>query len=147
MDLWDLSTRSRTLLKGHSNAVMCAAFSPDARILATGSHDQTVRLWDVNDHKAVATLSNGFPVGSLAFSPNGRTLIVGGSQIYFVVGNRGGVQFWDVPSRQATGTVPGNASDVVQIALSASGSLLATSHIARSRQSVGCPNPPTSASV
>ena len=128
VDLWDLSTRSRTLLNGHSNAVMCAAFSPDGRILATGSHDQTVRLWDVSDHQAVATLTNGFPVGSLAFSPDGQTLIVGGSKHHFLVGGRGGLQFWDVRSQQATGTIPGDASDIVGIALSASGSLLATGH-------------------
>ncbi|MBI2926750.1 MAG: protein kinase [Verrucomicrobia bacterium] len=128
VDLWDLSTRSRTLLNGHSNVVMCAAFSSDGRILATGSHDQTVRLWDVSDHRTVATLANGFPVGSLAFSPDGRTLIVGGSKHYFLVGDRGGLQFWDVPSQQATGTIPGDASDIVQVALSARGSLLATGH-------------------
>jgi len=128
VNLWYLPTRSLTLLTGHSNTVMCAAFSPDGRILATGSHDQTVRLWDVNDRQALATLTNGFPVGSLAFSPDGRTLIIGGSSWYFLEGDRdrGGLQFWDVPSLQATGTIEGNASNIVEIALSASGSLLAT---------------------
>jgi WD40 repeat protein len=128
VDLGDLSTGSWTRLNGHSSDVVGAAFSPDSQILATGSHDQTVRLWDVSAHQAVATLTNGFPLGSLAFSPDGRTLIVGGSKHHFRVGGRAGLQFWDVPSRQATGTVPGDTSDIVAVALSVSGALLATGH-------------------
>ena len=128
VSLWDLPTRSRTILTGHTDATMCVAFSPDGTTLATGSHDQTVRLWDLNDRKAVVTLTNGFPVGSLAFSPDGRTLVVAGSRYHFLVRNRAGLQFWDVPSQKATVTISGDASDIVEVALSAEGSLLATAH-------------------
>jgi WD40 repeat protein/serine/threonine protein kinase len=126
--LVDLSTGTHSLLNGHTNAVMSAAFSPDGRMLATGSHDQTVRLWGVDDRRAIATLTNGFPVGSLAFTPDGRTLIVGGSKHHFLVGGRGGLQFWDVASQRAAGTIARDASNIVQVALSADGSLLATGH-------------------
>jgi WD40 repeat protein len=128
VNLWDLPTRSRIVLSGHTSAVMCAAFSPNGRMLATGSHDHTVRLWDVSERKAVATLTNSFPVGSLAFSPDGRTLVAGGSMFHPLVGDRGGLQLWDVPSKQAVGTVPGDASDIVAVAWSDNGSLLATGH-------------------
>ncbi|MBI3417415.1 MAG: protein kinase [Verrucomicrobia bacterium] len=128
VNLWDLPTQTRTPLAGHTGATMCAAFSSDGKILATGSHDQTVRLWDVSDHKAVATLTNGFPVGSLAFSPDGQTLMAGGSKYPFMVGGQAGLQFWDVTSRQATGSLSGDASDIVEVAWSQSGSLLATGH-------------------
>jgi WD40 repeat protein len=128
VSLWDRLTRSSTRLLGHTGAAMYAAFSPDGRLLATGSHDQTVRLWDLREHQPVATLTNGFPVGSLAFSPDGQTLIVGGSKHHFLVGDRGGLQFWDVSSRQPTGSLPGDASDIVQVALSDRGTLLATGH-------------------
>ncbi|MFY9806624.1 MAG: WD40 repeat domain-containing protein, partial [Pseudonocardiaceae bacterium] len=38
-----------TPLTGHTNQVKSVAFSPDGNTLASGSRDQTVRLWNVTD--------------------------------------------------------------------------------------------------
>jgi COMPASS component SWD3 len=43
-------------LRGHTSSVLSVAFSPDGRLLASGSDDQTVKLWDVETGQEVRTL-------------------------------------------------------------------------------------------
>ena len=77
---WSLSTspRLRAILKGHTQAVYSVAFSPDGKTLASGSRDQTIKLWDVQTGKERATLKGHTdPVPSVAYSPDGKTLASG----------------------------------------------------------------------
>ena len=55
--IWDLrSGRSILLLEGHAKKVVTVDFSPNGYQLATGSEDNTVRVWDIRKRKNVHTV-------------------------------------------------------------------------------------------
>ncbi|MBT5711636.1 hypothetical protein HOI71_11375, partial [Candidatus Poribacteria bacterium] len=64
--------------QSHSGWVYAVAFSPDSAILASGSGDRTVRLWDVAGRREIAALRGheGW-VYSVVFSPDGETVASG----------------------------------------------------------------------
>jgi hypothetical protein len=50
--LWDLAAEKEIqVLKGHRGPISTLAFSPDGKLLATGSYDTTVLLWDTTRFK------------------------------------------------------------------------------------------------
>ena len=49
---WDINTETPKFeCKGHKNWVLCVAFSPDGKKLASGGMDSLIFLWNVQDGK------------------------------------------------------------------------------------------------
>ena len=66
------------ILEGHTKGVLSVAFHSSAPLLATGSEDGTVKLWDTNSQECVATLvGHHGQVKSVAFHPTADILMSG----------------------------------------------------------------------
>ena len=99
--------------------VTSVAFSPDGRTLASGSNDRTIKLWDVQKQREIATLTgHSYPVNSVAFSPDGRTLASGS--------NDKKIKLWDVRSQREIATLTGHRWWVNSVAFSPDGRTLAS---------------------
>ena len=103
--LWYAGLIRKSILEGHSDNVSALAFSPDSRTLATGSFDDTIRLWDVETdaHKFTLTGHTG-SIKSVAFSPDGNTLASASRD--------GTVRLWDTISGAHKSTLIGYTNTV-----------------------------------
>ncbi|TRU36548.1 MAG: hypothetical protein EWV50_03890 [Microcystis aeruginosa Ma_MB_F_20061100_S20] len=70
--------REYNRLEGHNGNVNSVSFSPDGKTLATGSYDETIKLWNVETGKEIRTLSgHNEGVSSVSFSNDGKILATG----------------------------------------------------------------------
>jgi mono/diheme cytochrome c family protein len=87
--LWDVAARQQLgCLKGHANSILQVAFSADGQGALSGASqygklDPAIRSWDLQQGKEAqrwgASFSGG--VGAVAFSPDGRLAVSGGSDV------------------------------------------------------------------
>jgi WD40 repeat protein len=83
LELWDIESKNKLHeLAGHGNVIRHLAFSPDGSMLASGSWDRTVKIWETRDGNLLQSLSHYDQVDSLAFSPDGNYLAAGSTYGY-----------------------------------------------------------------
>jgi WD40 repeat protein len=118
----ETDTDVRTL-KGHTEWVMSVAFSPTGQILASGSADKHVKLWDVQTGTLLRTLTSKYVVLSVAFSPDGKILATGGGSH---PNNVGEIVLWDTQTWTLTKSLSGHMDKVFSVAFSPDGKTLAS---------------------
>ena len=98
-------------LAGHSNWVCAVAISPDGQTLASGSSDNTVKLWNLATGEEIGNFKGHLErVDSVTFSLDGKTLASSSSD--------NTVKLWNLRTQQEICTITGNISRVFPIIIS-----------------------------
>ena len=64
---------------GHELTVTCLRFSPDGKLLITGSSDGTARIWETNTGKELRAVNpHKEIITDVAFTPDGKQYVVAG---------------------------------------------------------------------
>jgi hypothetical protein len=97
------------------------ALSSDGRILASGSRDKTIKIWNVSTGQEINTLKgHSRSVNSVAFSPDGKTLASSSRD------RDNTIKIWNVATGQKITTLKGHSNLVLSVAFSPDGKTLAS---------------------
>ena len=104
-------------LQGHAEMVTGASFSPNGKLLATASKDQTARLWDAETGELLHTFELEDMVQSVSFSPDGRMLATGEY-------NSSNISLWDVETKSLVAKAKSQVRGGFRLAIAPDGKTL-----------------------
>ncbi len=108
IDIWQAGELRYTSL-GHEAEITAILISPDSQVIATGSADTTIKIWNLETGKLICTFGSLLTwkahkagIASLAFSPIAQTLASSSSD--------GTIKLWNLRSRECSQTIKGYAN-------------------------------------
>ena len=113
-------TWERNRLEGHNDDVTSVSISPDGKTLASGSADNTIKLWNLETGEEIRTLKYNEGVWEVSISPDGKTLA-------FIIGDNT-IKLWNLETGEEIRTFQGHDDNFINdISISPDGQTLASS--------------------
>ncbi|MEE4198538.1 MAG: caspase family protein [Bacteroidales bacterium] len=102
--------------RGHK--ILCTAYSPDARYIATGGVDDRIMIWDAQTGNVIKTMDNRDWPLALKFTPDGQYLVSGGRTER--------VKIWDYKTGKLVKELKGHRDQILSLDISPDGNYIAT---------------------
>ncbi|KAJ9659115.1 hypothetical protein H2201_007517 [Coniosporium apollinis] len=112
---WKYGRYSEKVFKGHTNGIMCLQLEDN--ILATGSYDSTIKIWDLDSGEEIRTLT-GHTAGVRCLRLEGCTLFSGSLDRT--------VKVWNWRTGVCKRTLTGHSGGIIGLDYDASANTLAT---------------------
>ncbi|MCT7969635.1 serine/threonine protein kinase [Laspinema sp. D1] len=110
---WDCDST----LTGHSAAIKAVALSRDGKIIASGSEDKTLMIWDRHPGKVLHTLTqHSGAVTAVVISPDGKLLVSGSTDKT--------IKFWQLPTGFLLRTLTGHTGAITALTITPDGKTL-----------------------
>jgi hypothetical protein len=114
-----LASNVRAELRGHTDRIWHAAFSPDGKWVVTASQDQTARVWEALTGKGSVELRGHTDrVMSAAFSRDGKLVVT--------MSDDGTARVWEVATGRSVAELRGHSDVLTTIALNLDGTQVVT---------------------
>ncbi|PZO41887.1 MAG: hypothetical protein DCF19_08440 [Pseudanabaena frigida] len=104
-------------IEAHSSAIRSVSFSPDGTIIASGSADKNIKLWDLYGRELQIFKGHNEAVRSISFSPDGKSLISASLDCT--------ARQWQIDSRMQQ-TLRGHSAAVRSVVFSSDGNRIAS---------------------
>jgi WD40 repeat protein len=109
----------RARLLGHNGGINSLDWDPNGKILASGSDDKTIILWDSeNGSRLAALFGHRDKVNSVAFNPDGTKLATGSSDNNVII--------WDTSMDQFPKTLEDHSGNITSLVWNPKGNYLAS---------------------
>ncbi|MBX3439617.1 MAG: serine/threonine protein kinase, partial [Planctomycetaceae bacterium] len=120
LEIWNaVAGTLQQSFRAHSHYIQCMAWSPDGRWLGTGSQDQYVKVWRVDDWTSILNQRmHAGRINALDWSPDSRHLVS--------VSDDSTIRVWDPETRRLVNTLCGHLARVHAVAWSPDGAQVAT---------------------
>ncbi|MCY6488960.1 toll/interleukin-1 receptor domain-containing protein [Leptolyngbya sp. GGD] len=111
------SVHEQNRLEGHGNTIESVSFSPDGKTIATGSWDNTVKLWNLKGEELKTLKGHRDVVRSVSFSPDGKTIATGSEDAT--------IKLWNLEGKELK-TLKGHGSHILCVSFSPDGKTIVT---------------------